>query len=87
MRRCGWGECEARLRTPPEHGNLGFMSTKVLEQTITDLKRRVARMEARMSTPRDGWKKIAGAAKDDHHFAEAMRLGAKWRKQANEEKW
>ncbi|MBE2285258.1 MAG: hypothetical protein IAE77_17495 [Prosthecobacter sp.] len=63
------------------------MSTKVLEQTITDLKRRVARIEARMSTPRDGWKKIAGAAKDDHHFAEAMRLGAKWRKQANQENW
>ncbi|OYW76434.1 MAG: hypothetical protein B7Z37_08885 [Verrucomicrobia bacterium 12-59-8] len=63
------------------------MSTKVLEKTITDLKRRVAKIEASMSTSRGGWKKIAGAAKDDQHFAEAMRLGAKWRKQANQENW
>ena len=63
------------------------MSTKVLEQTITDLQRRVAEIEARMNKPRDGWKKIVGAARDDHHFAEAMRLGAKWRKQANQEDW
>ena len=63
------------------------MSTKVLEQTITDLQRRVAEIEARMNKPRDGWKKIVGAASDDHHFAEAMRLGAKWRKQANQEDW
>ena len=63
------------------------MSTKVLEQTITDLQRRVAAIEAAMSKPRGGWKKIAGAARDDHHFAEAMRLGAKWRKQANQDDW
>ena len=63
------------------------MSTKVLEKTITDLQRRVAEIEARMNKPRDGWKRIAGAARDDHHFAEAMRLGAKWRKQANQEDW
>ena len=61
------------------------MSTKVLEQTITDLQRRVAEIEARLSKPREGWKKIVGAARDDHHFSEAMRLGAKWRRQANRE--
>jgi|GEM_PF-1048484 len=64
-----------------------LMSTKVLEQTITDLERRVAKIEANMTSPRDSWKKVAGAAKGDHHFAEAMRLGAKWRKQANQENW
>ena len=63
------------------------MSSKVLEKTISDLKRRVAKIEASMSTPRAGWKKIAGAAKEDNHFSEAMRLGAKWRKQANQEDW
>ena len=63
------------------------MSSKVLEKTITDLKRRVAKIEASMSATRGGWKKIAGAAKDDHHFSEAMRLGAKWRKQSNQENW
>lgn len=63
------------------------MSSKVLEKTISDLKRRVAKIEASMSTHRAGWKKIAGAAKEDNHFSEAMRLGAKWRKQANQEDW
>lgn len=63
------------------------MSTKVIEKTITDLKRRVARIESSMGKPRGGWKKIVGAAKDDQHFAEAMRLGAKWRKHANQEDW
>ena len=62
------------------------MSTKVLQQTITDLQRRVAEIENRLGNA-CGWKKIAGAAKDDRHFAEAMRLGAKWRKQANREDW
>jgi len=63
------------------------MSTKVLEQTITDLQRRVAEIESKMSGHRGGWEKIAGVAKEDGHFAEAMKLGAKWRKQANRENW
>lgn len=63
------------------------MSSKVIEKTITDLKRRVAKIEASMNESRAGWKKIVGAAKDDRYFAEAMRLGAKWRKQANQENW
>ena len=64
------------------------MSTKVLQQTVTDLQRRVAEIEDKLKgQTRDGWRKIAGAAKDDHHFAEAMRLGAKWRKKANREQW
>ena len=63
------------------------MSTRVLQQTVTDLQRRVADIEARMKKPRSGWKKIAGAAKDDSHFAEAVRLGAQWRKRANREDW
>ena len=44
------------------------MSIKVLEQTISELQRRVAEIEAQMSKPSDGWKKIVGAAKDDNHF-------------------
>ena len=35
----------------------------------------------------DGDDVLVGAAKDDNHFAEAMKLGAKWRKQANRENW
>jgi len=64
------------------------MSTKVLEQAVNDLQRRVTELEGRISgKARDGWRKIVGAASNDHHFAEAMRLGAKWRKKANREKW
>ena len=64
------------------------MSTKVLEQTVTDLQRRLTVIEDKLrGESRQGWRKIAGAAKDDRYFAEAMRLGAKWRKKSNREKW
>lgn len=64
------------------------MSTKALEQTVTDLQWRVAQIEDKLSSKaRDGWRKVAGAAKDDTHFAEAMKLGAAWRKKANKEDW
>ena len=64
------------------------MSTKVLEQTITDLQRRVSEIEDKLrGKTSEGGRKIAGAAKDDTHFTEAMRLGASWRKKANREKW
>ena len=64
------------------------MSTKALEQTVNDLQRRVAEIESQLrGKASDGWKKVAGAAKDDTHFAEAMKLGAAWRKKANRENW
>ena len=64
------------------------MSTKVLEQTVTDLQRRVVKLEKKVSArPREGWQKVVGAAKNDTHFAEAMRLGAQWRKKANRADW
>lgn len=64
------------------------MSTKTLEKTVTDLQRRVAELENKIdSKPRDGWKRVVGAAKNDTHFSEAMKLGAEWRKKANREDW
>lgn len=63
------------------------MSSQALQQIISDLQRRVADIESEMKKRRTGWKRIAGAASHDNHFAEAMRLGAKWRKQANRENW
>jgi len=64
------------------------MSTKVLEQTVSDLQRRVTEIEDKLSAKaRGGWRKIAGAANEDDYFDEAMRLGAKWRKKANREQW
>jgi hypothetical protein len=64
------------------------MSMKVLEKTVTDLQRRVTGLEKRIrGKARDGWQKIVGAARNDNHFAEAMHLGAKWRKKANRANW
>lgn len=64
------------------------MSTKALEQSVTDLQRRVAELEEKMrDKARHGWRRIAGAAKNDTHFAEAMKLGAEWRKKANKQDW
>lgn len=52
-----------------------------------DLQRRLAAIEGRISgKARDGWRKIVGAARNDHHFAKAMHVGAKWRKKADREK-
>ncbi len=62
------------------------MSTEVLEQTVTDLQRRVAELERRLTGKvRGGWEAIAGKAKDDDLFEEAMKLGAEWRARANAE--
>lgn len=70
------------------HGNITRMSTKALEQSVTDLQRRVAELEEKMrDKARHGWRRIAGAAKNDTHFAEAMKLGAEWRKKANKQDW
>lgn len=64
------------------------MRTDVLEKTVTDLQLRVGEIEKRLEEKADtGWRKIAGAAREDQHFAEAMRLGAEWRGKANREKW
>ncbi len=76
------------LKPYAQHGSILSMSTKVLEQSVTDLQRRVVEIENKLSAqPREGWQKVVGAAKNDTHFAEAMRLGAEWRKQANKEDW
>lgn len=64
------------------------MSTTALEQTVSDLQRRVSEIEGKIRRKAGaGWRKIAGAAKDDTHFSEAMKLGAEWRKKANKEQW
>jgi hypothetical protein len=58
------------------------MSTEVLEQTVIDLQRRVAELEQKVGgRARGGWQAIAGQAKDDDLFDQAMELGAAWRAQ------
>ena len=64
------------------------MSTKRIEQQLTELRKRVAKLEAAVAQeprPRDRWKEAFGAMKGSAHFREAMRLGAEWRAKANRE--
>lgn len=62
------------------------MSTKVLEQKVTELAKRVEKLEKRAGARRKGgWEAIAGKAKDDDLFDEAMKLGTEWRARANVE--
>ena len=64
----------------------GRMSTKVMEQTIADLQFRIERLEATSQPAAKGsWREMIGFAKDDDLFREAMKLGAEWREQANQE--
>ncbi len=60
------------------------MSTEVLEKVVNDLQRRVTELERKLADKaRGGWAAIAGQAKDDDLFEEAMKLGAEWRASAN----
>ena len=63
------------------------MSTKVIEQQLTDLQKRVASLEAAVRRgPREGWKQIVGISKGQPLDREAARLGAKWRAKENRRK-
>ena len=62
------------------------MSTQMMEHEIAALKQRVEALEKKVTDrPRGGWEAIAGKAKDDDLFEEAMKLGAEWRARANAE--
>jgi hypothetical protein len=74
------------LRSEDRDGIIRLMSTEIIEQELATLKQRVEKLEATVEhKPRDAWKEIVGAAKDDDLFEEAMKLGAEWRARANEE--
>jgi hypothetical protein len=63
------------------------MSTKMIEQQLSDLQRRVASLEAAAQrSPRGGWKQIIGISKGQDLDREAARLGAKWRAKENRRK-
>ena len=60
------------------------MSTKLIEQHLTDLQRRVASLEAAVKPrPRDAWKQIIGISKGQPLDREVARLGAEWRAKEN----
>lgn len=64
----------------------GRMSTKIMEQTLADLQRRVEKLETTSQLAAKGnWRETLGFAKDDDLFREAMKLGAEWREKANRE--
>jgi hypothetical protein len=57
------------------------MSTKLMEQQLTELQQRVAKLEAKSEAPTKAtWRAVIGFAKDDALFSEAMKLGAEWRR-------
>ena len=60
------------------------MSTKIMEQKIAELQRRVEKLEGAAKPSAKGtWRDAIGFAKDDELFSEAMRLGAELREKAN----
>jgi hypothetical protein len=68
-------------------GHTERMSTKVIEQQLTDLRKRVASLEAAVKPgPRGGWKQIIGISKGHALDREAARLGAGWRAKENKRK-
>jgi len=63
------------------------MSTKLIEQQLTALRKRVASLEAAIKPkPRDGWKQIIGISRGQAMDREAARLGAEWRLKENRRK-
>lgn len=60
------------------------MSTKMIEQQLGDLCKRVTMLEAKLKPkPRHGWKQIVGAASNDELFDEAVKAGSEWRAKEN----
>ena len=60
-----------------------WMKSK-LDQRIKTLEQRVAALEKPVRTKRSkaGWVKLAGWAKNDSLYDEAMRLGTEWRRKS-----
>ena len=57
-----------------------------MAQTLSDLRRRVERLEAsRRPAAKGSWREASGFAKGDKLFREAMKRGASWRQKANHE--
>ena len=71
-----------RLRGGRRSGIVRGMSTKLIEQELADLKKRVKQLEAK-AVGDPAWLKHAGWAKDDPIYDEAMKIGAEWRAKEN----
>jgi hypothetical protein len=60
------------------------VSTKLIEQQLSALERRIASLEAAVKRrPRDSWKQIIGVSRGQKLDREAARLGASWRMKEN----
>jgi hypothetical protein len=61
------------------------MSTQLIEQQLSDLRKRVEALEQQVKPAKGMWRDAIGFARNDELFDEAMRLGAAWRDRANQE--
>jgi hypothetical protein len=63
------------------------VSTKVIEQQLADLQKRVSKLEERnYRKARSAWRQIIGATKGHKLDREAADLGAQWRAKENKRK-
>lgn len=56
------------------------MATKLKQQSVPKAQRTTTAKQAVPRKGRRGWLKLAGWAKDDPLYDEAMKLGVQWRK-------
>jgi hypothetical protein len=82
----GIGRAQALAPSTLE-GHNHAVSTKVIEQQLADLQRRVSNLEeTKNRRPRDAWRRIIGTSKGQILDQEAAKLGARWRSKENKRK-
>ena len=63
------------------------MSTKMIEQELAEVKKRLAKLEAQVARkPSQAWREIIGTLEPDDLSREAARLGAEYRAKQNKRK-
>jgi hypothetical protein len=63
------------------------MSQTALEQTVRELESRVKSIERTLDQRAPEWQRMVSATQNDTYFAEAIELGAEWRREANQADW
>lgn len=75
------------MRVRGGRGSLRDVSTKMIEQELSEVKKRLAKLEAHVARkPSQGWRAIIGTSEGDALDREAARLGAEYRATENNRK-